>query len=66
MDRLKCKTCEHCSFVELNGNPNRYYCNLARTECTPNRMICRTERRSEEFTIKRTPRWCPLKESENT
>ena len=62
MSELNCRICDHCSFMEGNGNPNRYYCDLAKTECSPFRMICRTERHSEEFTIKRTPKWCPLKE----
>lgn len=60
MANIKCKSCEHCSFCKLNGSPNRYYCDAASTNCTPNRLICRTERRSEKFTIKRAPKWCPL------
>ena len=59
---IKCKACSNCSFCEGNGSPNRYYCEVATTECSPRRLICKTERHSREFTIKRTPRWCPAKE----
>ncbi|MHC1722487.1 MAG: hypothetical protein AB9836_04680 [Aminipila sp.] len=58
---LECKICEHMNFEDGHGNPNRYYCNAASTQCTPFKLICKTERHSTEFTIKRTPKWCPLK-----
>lgn len=56
---VNCKECEHCSFYKGNGSPNRYYCEITRDECTPRKLICKTERHREEFTIKRTPKWCP-------
>ena len=70
-DKLKCKTCEHCSFWFGNGSPNWYYCGHPEN---PNevagiasyKIICRCGRgQSEEakkFTRKTTPKWCPLKE----
>ena len=61
-NEIECKNCSHCEFMKGNGRPNRYYCNEARGECSPAKLICKTERHSEEFTIKRTPKWCPLKE----
>lgn len=65
MPKFNCVNCEHCSFVDCNGSPNRYYCdhrenpNAVRgsSSCT---LICKTERHSKEFSIKRTPRWCPV------
>ena len=70
MNEIKCKNCKYCEFENGNGSPNRYYCvhRLSKSVLDGTRgntIICKTERRSEEFTIKRTPRWCPLKEMEN-
>lgn len=59
---IKCKTCSHCEFLEINGRPNRYYCGAVKDGCMPDKLICKTERHSKEFTIKRTPKWCPFKE----
>jgi len=61
MNELKCKTCDACSFEEFNGRPNRYYCEEARTIDRPCRLICKTKRHSRDFTVKRTPKWCPRK-----
>ncbi len=61
---MKCKDCIYCEFLERNGDPNRYYCThpvAAEMACAWAKMICRTARGSAEMTIKRTPRWCPLK-----
>lgn len=70
---MKCKDCEYKSFLERKCGPNRYYCKhpearFARSECEPTPLICKTERHSEELTIKTSPRWCPLrrkKDAEN-
>lgn len=65
MTEILCKTCDQCSFNKGNGNPNRYYCLGVRDNCTPHKLICKTERHSEEYTIKRTPRWCPMKNKQS-
>lgn len=67
---MKCRECEFASFVKVNGGPNRYYCKnpdarFVRSECEPTPLICRTERNSEEVTIKTSPRWCPLRKGKN-
>lgn len=63
---LDCKECKYCTFEGSNGRPGRYYCKHAKNPNADKRIsaytiICRTERRSEEFTIQRTPKWCPNK-----
>lgn len=62
---IKCKECKYCEFSEGNGDPNRYYCthkdSPSRIKGTAGAtLICKTERRAKEFTIKKTPKWCPL------
>ena len=62
----KCSECEFAKFADGNGNPNRYYCEhknarFARSKCEPVPMICRTDRHSREFTIKTSPKWCPIR-----
>lgn len=62
----KCSECEYAEFTPGNGNPNRYYCmnekaRFARNQCEPNPLICKTERHSNKFTIKTSPKWCPLR-----
>ena len=67
---MKCKDCGHKIYVPGKGNPNRYYCHhpearFARSECEPTPMICRTERHSDELTIKTSPKWCPFRRKES-
>lgn len=62
----RCTECNHKSFMKGNGRPNRWYCHnpdarYARSECEPTPMICRTERHSEELTVKTSPKWCPIR-----
>ncbi len=71
VDKIKCKTCEHCSFHSGNGDPNRYYCWHPQN---PNQvqgigsstLICKCGRgqskEAKAFTRKTTPKWCPLNE----
>ena len=62
---MKCKECKYCEFIDRNGRPNIYFCDHP---CNPSSLagtssckkICTTERRSDEFKIKKTPKWCPL------
>jgi len=61
---LNCKTCIFCGFNGGKGRPGKYFClhpqnpsSVARTAAF--KFICKTERRSTEFTIKNTPKWCP-------
>lgn len=61
---MKCRDCNHTKFMKGNGNPNRYYCThpeAGKEVGSSARMICRTERHSEEMTTKTSPRWCPLR-----
>lgn len=63
---INCENCKQCVFSDGHGSPNRYYCSHKEN---PDRisgiggftLICKTERHSKEFTIKKTPRWCPMK-----
>ncbi|MBE5757582.1 MAG: hypothetical protein E7345_01445 [Clostridiales bacterium] len=62
---IKCKDCEHCVFNESKNGRSIYFCRHAKSPSVLARTagqteICRTERRSTEFTIKKTPKWCPL------
>ena len=64
MVMIKCKDCGYKTYLERNGNPNRYHCEhpearYARSECEPTPMICRTKRYSKELTIATSPKWCP-------
>ena len=66
MAGIKCKDCEFKSFLVLKCAPGRYYCkhpdaSFARSECEPMPMICKTDRHSDEITIKTSPKWCPLR-----
>ena len=66
---MKCKDCDHKKFWSNKGGPGRYYCEhpdarFARSECEPTPMICRTERHSDELTIKTSPKWCPFRKTE--
>lgn len=66
---MKVICCNKCKFAEFRpgkGNPGRYYCKnpdakFARSECEPVPMICRTGRHDSDFTIKTSPKWCPLR-----
>ena len=70
-DKLKCKTCQYCSFNFGNGSTNRYYCDHPDN---PNEvqgiagatLICRCGRgqseQAKQFTRKTTPKWWPLNE----
>ena len=54
--------------VKAAGSPNRYYCThpvAAKMACAWAKMICRTERRSTEITIKTAPKWCPLEQNDD-
>lgn len=63
---MDCKDCEFKHFQKHNGNPNRYYClHPKAVEGVGSRLICRTERHSEAITIKTSPRWCPLRVTED-
>lgn len=58
---MKCKDCDLKVFEKGNGQPNRYYCQHPKAIAdVGSRMICRTERHSEELTIKTAPKWCPI------
>lgn len=49
---MTCKECKYSKFQRYNGSPNRYYClHSAMTVGVGSRMICRTERHSEEITM---------------
>ncbi|MCM1277110.1 MAG: hypothetical protein NC299_17410 [Lachnospiraceae bacterium] len=61
---LKCKTCGYCRGGGSGSARGRYYCghpDAAKEACASAKPICYTPRWSNEFTIKRTPKWCPLK-----
>lgn len=63
---LRCKSCKECSFEEYPNGVNRYYCSHPKADkIQPHRLICKTERRSKEFSRKNTPRWCPQKIEKN-
>ena len=62
---LKCKTCKFCVVGGVGSSRGRYYCEhpvAAESACASAKLICYVPRRSEDFTIKRTPKWCPLKD----
>lgn len=63
---MKCKDCEYKSFLERKCGPNRYYCDHPEAQfgIIRNALICKTERHSEELTIKTSPKWCPLRRKE--
>lgn len=64
---IKCVECEYKELLELNGSPNRYYCNYEDvTESAGSRMICRCKRDSNKMNIKTSPKWCPLRENKLT
>ena len=61
---IDCQNCKYCEFQQAKGRPGKYFClhpqnpsNVKRTAAFM--VICKTERRSAEFTIKNTPKWCP-------
>ena len=61
---IDCKNCKHCKFEQGKGRPGKYFCmhpqNPSVIEHSASyKVICSTERRSTEFTIKKTPKWCP-------
>ena len=61
---LKCRTCKYCVGGGNGSSPGRFWCKhpvAAKSVNAGGKPICRTPRRSDEFTIKRTPKWCPLK-----
>lgn len=61
---MNCSDCKYKHFESGNGNPNRYYCIHPVAAVSVNagaRLICKTKRHSEKITIKKSPRWCPLK-----
>lgn len=59
----KCKECQYTEFQDMNGRPNRWYCNhpevRAHVSCPADTLICKTERHAREMTIKTSPKWCP-------
>ena len=62
---LECKTCRYCVVGGVGSSRGRYYCEhpvAAESACASAKLICYVPRRSEDFTIKRTPKWCPLKD----
>ncbi len=62
---LKCKTCRYCVGGGHGSARGRYYCEhpvAAEMACASSKPICYVPRRSNEFTIKKTPKWCPLKD----
>ena len=69
MNELKCQNCDQCEFEQSKGRPGRYFC---RHRNNPNSVkgtsaytrICKTERYSTDFTIKRTPKWCPKEQEQ--
>lgn len=62
---MKCNECEDAKFYDGNGTPSRYYCTnkeaLKTRSCPANTLICKTARHSKEFTIKTSPKWCPIR-----
>jgi hypothetical protein len=59
----KCKECNYKVLEKGNGSPNRYYCTHPDAiKDIGSRLICRTDRGSEEIKIKNSPKWCPLKQ----
>lgn len=62
---MKCRECNYKVFEKGNGDPNRYYCTHPKAIAgVGSRMICRTDRGSEELKIKTSPKWCPIKINE--
>ena len=62
---LKCKTCRYCKGGGSGGARGKYYCKhpvAAEEACASAKLICYVPRWSNEFTIKKTPKWCPLKD----
>lgn len=67
MSELKCKSCKYCVGGKISSAPGRWWCEhpiAAKSVNCAARVICKTPRRSDEFTIKRTPKWCPLSSGE--
>lgn len=65
---MNCENCKYCIFGEGNGNPSRYYCDHPQNPNLVNHissgtLICKTKRHSTEMTRKRTPKWCPQKDT---
>ena len=68
--KIRCNECKYAKHYTYNGSPGRYYCEnpdaaYARNECEPKPMICRTGRHNYDFTIKTSPKWCPLRKGIN-
>lgn len=62
---LKCKRCKYCVGGSAGSSRGRYYCEhpiAAASACAAAKLICYVPRHSEEFTIKKTPKWCPMKD----
>lgn len=58
---LKCKCCKYCVGGGEGSSRGKYYCeHPIAAACAAAKLICYVPRRSEEFTIKKTPKWCPL------
>jgi hypothetical protein len=60
---MKCSECKHCKFAPSKDGANRYYCNHKKAGESVNasaRLLARTKRHSDELTIKKAPRWCPI------
>ena len=64
----KCSKCEDAKFQDMNGRPNRWYCEHPEVRkyvsCPANTLICKTERHTKEITIKTSPRWCPRRNTD--
>lgn len=65
---MKCITCDHCSFVDGNGSPARWYCRHHKSPSVLNHergstLIMKGSRHQQTSALprKREPRWCPLK-----
>ena len=61
--KLKCKDCEYLIFSEVNGGPNRYYCEhpvACEEKLCGAVKLCLCDRGRSELKVKTAPRWCPV------
>lgn len=58
---VRCKDCTHlvAGISPYNNSRSNWWCAIARTEVEPKRRIAQAK--GEEFPMKTSPRWCPLR-----
>ncbi len=66
---IKCENCKFCEYFGSKGRPGKCFClHKESPSCKAGTAgytkICSTERNSKDFTIKRTPKWCPSDKTE--